>query len=798
MSVTTHTGGSILGHPVKRTEDQELITGAGLYTGDLPVEGSLHAVFVRSPIAHGTLGDIDVEEARSMPGVVAIYTAADLDVADRPGLPGVVPDAMARPHLAKGKVRFVGDIVAAVIGETAGQALDAAETVFPDIEPLPAVTGIEEAFAEGAPLLFDEVGSNLAAGAGTGDVEGIFDEADVVVEGKFLNQRVAGVPMEPNACVAEPGTPEGGITLWLSTQTPHGARDALAGDLGLEADQVRVVAPRVGGGFGPKATAYPEYTIAAKAALLLGRPVRWNETRSENMLSMVHGRSQVQWVELGVKRSGKIVGLRASVIGDGGAYPAVGTILPSLTQLLAQGVYDIPAIDFAWKTVVTNTTTVGAYRGAGRPEATQLLERIIDMAADEIGVDPLEMRRMNYLQPEQYPMTSLTGAEYDNADHEKALDAAIQASGYQELLAEQKRRRDAGDRVALGIGVGSYVEVTAPLGLDGEYGSAQAHPDGTFTVMAGTSAHGQGHETAFAQLASSVLGVPMEKVKVVQSDTAVVRSGAGTLGSRSLQTGGSAIHNASQELVSRAREIAAHLLEAAVEDIEHSDDGFGVRGVAGNTITWQQVATASEDGTGLEDGNGRALREDLDFKQGQSSFPFGTHISVVEVDLDTGMVKPLRHVAVDDCGKILNPMLVAGQQHGGIAQGISQALFERVTFDEDGNPTTGNLASYTIPSAADLCSYEASNTETPTHLNPIGAKGIGESGTIGSTPAVHNAVIDALSPLGVRHIDMPLTPEAVWRAIHGASASDPGTRHQAGPEYAGKSETEHVPDGTDA
>jgi len=308
VTVTTHTGGSILGHAVKRTEDQELITGAGLYTGDLPVEGSLHAIFVRSPIAHGTLGAIDVDEAKGMPGVVAVYTATDLDMPDRPGLPGVVPDAMSRPHLAKGKVRFVGDIVAVVIATTAGEALDASETVFPDIDPLPAVTGIEEAFAQDAPLLFDEVGSNLVAGAGTGDVEGIFDSADVVVEGKFLNQRLAGVPMEPNACVAEPGEPEGGVTVWLSTQTPHGARDAIAGDLGLDGEQVRVIAPRVGGGFGPKATAYPEYTIAAKAAMVLGRPVRWNETRSENMLSMVHGRSQVQWVELGVKRDGTIVG----------------------------------------------------------------------------------------------------------------------------------------------------------------------------------------------------------------------------------------------------------------------------------------------------------------------------------------------------------------------------------------------------------------------------------------------------------------------------------------------------------
>lgn len=793
MTVTTHTGGSILGHPVKRTEDRELITGAGVYTGNMPVEGALHAFFVRSPFAHGTLKSIDVDEARGMPGVVAVYTAADLDLADRPGLPGVVPETMNRPQLAKGKVRHVGDMVAIVIAETASEAIDAAETVFPDIDPLPAVTGIEEAMAEGAPLLFEGTESNMVAGAGTGEVEGIFDDADVVVKGKFLNQKLAGVPMEPNAVVVEPGE-NGKFTFWASTQTPHGLRDAMAGDLHIDADDVHVIAPRVGGGFGPKAHAYSEYAIIAKAAQLLGRTVRWNETRSENMLSMVHGRAQVQWVELGVKKDGTFVGLRATAVGDAGAYPALGTVLPSLTQLLAQGVYNLPAIDFTWKAVATNTTTVGAYRGAGRPEATQLLERIIDMAADELGMDPLEIRRKNYLQPEQYPLTTLTGANYDTAEHEKAADAAKQAAGYDELVAEQKRRRDSGDRVALGIGVGSYVEVTAPLGLDGEYGSAQAHPDGTFTVMAGTSAHGQGHETAFTQLASSVLGVPMEKIRLVQSDTALVRSGAGTLGSRSLQTGGSAIYNASEELVSQAREIAAHLLEASLEDIDHSDDGFGVRGIADKVITWAQIAQAAEDGSGFEDGRGHEMRQELDFKAGDSTFPFGTHIAVVEVDLDTGMVRQRRHIAVDDCGIILNPMLVAGQQHGGIAQGISQALYERVTYDEDGNPTSGNLASYTIPSAADLPSFEASNTETTTPLNPIGAKGIGESGTIGSTPAVHNAVVDAVSHLGVRHIDMPLTPEAVWRAINDASGSDPANRQQAGPEYAGKALTEDTPD----
>lgn len=768
MTVTTQ--GSVLGNRVLRTEDQELITGAGDYTADLPVEGAYHVAFVRSPFAHGTLGGIDTGDAAGMPGVKAVYTFDDIGLPPRQGLPGVVPETMARPHLANGKVRFVGDIVAVVVAESAAQALDAAEAVVPDIDPLPPVIGLEESLAEGATLLFDDAGTNQVAADGTGEVAGLFDGADTVVKGTFHNQRVAGVPMEPNACLALPGDPDGGVTMWLPTQTPHGAQAALAGDLGLDPEQVRVVAPRVGGGFGPKAFEYIEWSVVARAALLLGHPVRWTETRSENMLSMVHGRAQVQHVELGLTSAGKIVGLRANVVGDAGGYPVIGTILPSLTQLMSQGVYDIPAIEFGWKAVATSTTPTGAYRGAGRPEATQMLERIMDIAADELGMDPLELRRLNFIPSESFPYTTLTGAPYDNGEYAKTLDAVVAAAGYQDLLAEQNRRRESGDRVALGIGVGCYVEVTAPLGLDGEWGSAQAHPDGTFTVSAGTSAHGQGHETAFAQVASAVLQVPMDKIRLVQSDTAQVPRGVGTLGSRSLQTGGSAIHTASGELVQRAREIAAHLLEASVEDVELTEAGLGVKGVADSRVTWGQVATAAEDGSGSPDGTASALREELDFKQGQSSFPFGSHIAVVEVDLDTGFVTQRRHVAVDDCGKILNPMLVEGQQHGGIAQGISQALFELVSYDADGNPTTGNLASYAIPTAADLCSLEASTTETPTHLNPLGAKGIGESGTIGSTPAVHNAVIDALSHLGVRHVDMPLTPQTVWRAVQAASA----------------------------
>jgi carbon-monoxide dehydrogenase large subunit len=763
------TAGSVLGNSVTRTEDPELVTGSVQYTADLPVAGSYHAVFVRSPIAHGTLSAVDAAEARGQPGVRAVYTASDLELPDRPGLPGVVPDEMTRPLLAREKVRFAGDIVAVVIADTAAQAVDAAEAVEVDIEALPAVVGIEGALAADAPVLFAAAGSNLAGAGGTGEVPGLFDSAEVVVSHTFHNQRLAGVPMEPNTCVALPGEPDGGVTVWCASQTPHNARDTLAGDLGLAPERVRVISRRVGGGFGAKAAEYPEWSIVARAALALGCPVRWDETRSENMLAMVHGRGQVQHVELGLRRDGRIVGLRAKVTGDGGGYPGLGALLPSLTQLMAQGVYDIPAMEFAWQAVATSTTPVAAYRGAGRPEATQLLERIVDIGADELDMDPAELRRVNLIPPERFPLTTLTGAAYDTGEYEKTLDAVMKAAGYEELRAEQARRRAAGERVLLGIGLSCYVEVTAPLGLDGEYGSAQAHPDGTFTVMAGTSAHGQGHETAFAQLGSAVLGVEMAQIRVLASDTATVARGAGTLGSRSLQTGGSAIHTASERLVSRAREIAAHLLEASPEDVEQTEGGFAVTGVPSSTLSWGQVAAAAEDGSGRPDGLGAPLREELDFSQGQSSFPFGAHLSVVEVDLDTGKATATRHVAVDDCGRILNPMLVAGQQHGGIAQGISQALYEQVTYDEDGNPTSGSLADYLIPTAADLPALETSNTETPTPLNPLGAKGIGESGTIGSTPAVHNAVVDAVSHLGVRHIDMPLTPHAVWQAIQAAT-----------------------------
>jgi carbon-monoxide dehydrogenase large subunit len=770
----TDVKGSILGHPVLRKEDPGILTGRTQYFDDLDVPGLAHLVFVRSTAAHARLAGIDTSDAAAMPGVLAVHTARTLELGDHQGFM-MLPPTANRPPLARDKVRFVGDIVGAVVAETRRQAVDAAEAVVVDYDPLPAVVDLEAAIADGAPTIHDAVPGNVvfsAAGMGMGaPVEGLMDEAEVVVSAKFVNQRLAGVPMEPNGIVA---VPEGdGLTAWIPTQAPNSVQGELAGSLGLDPAQVRVRTAAVGGGFGPKAAFQVEFIIAAKAALALGRPVKWAETRSENMVAMVHGRGQVQTVDLGLKRDGTITGMRVKVLGDAGAYPAIGAFLPFFTHTMSGGVYSIPKIEFDWSAVITNTSTTGAYRGAGRPEATQLLERVIDMAADELGMDPVEIRRKNFIAKFEAPgaMAASGLAMYDTGDYTAALDAAIAAVGYDDIRAEQARRRDNGATRQLGIGIGSYVEITAPAGMHAEWGAIEVDDDGSVKAYVGTSAHGQGHETAFAMIVSELMGVPMDKVTLVQSDTALIPKGAGTMGSRSLQTAGSAVYRSSEAVVDKARQLAANLLEASAADIVVGDDGLQVAGVPAKLVSWADLARAAKDpakSAGIE-GLDQGLRAEVDFDAGSSSFPFGAHIAVVEVDTETGAVEQLRHVAVDDCGRILNPLLVRGQQHGGIAQGIAQALYEWVQYDADGNPVTANLMDYAIPSAAEMPSFEASNTETPTHLNPLGAKGIGESGTIGSTPAVHNAVIDAVSHLGIRHIDMPLSAERVWNAIRDAS-----------------------------
>jgi aerobic carbon-monoxide dehydrogenase large subunit len=763
--------GSILGNAVRRLEDPALLTGAGKYVDDLVEPNMAHMAFVRSTVAHANLGSVDVAEALSMPGVVAVYHAGGDDL----GLPSLqqfpaMPETLNRPVFATDKVRFVGDIVAAVVAETRAQAVDAVERVVVDYDRLPSVTSPLDALSPDAPLLFSEHGSNVCFGS-TFPEEGDADPlvgAEVVAEVTMVSQRLAGVPIETNGIFAVPGEP--GLTCWVSHQAPHALHGAYAPMLGLEPARLRVVCPWVGGGFGPKAGPYVEHVATAAAALKLGRPVKWIATRSEDMVSLVQGRDFVMMAKLGVNADGKIVGLDASVVASAGAYPGLGAILPTLTQMMSVGVYEIPNVRFKATGVLTNNTTVGPYRGAGRPEATQLIERVIDVAADKLGMDPAEIRRANFIPPDKFPLTTPTGANYDSGEYEKSLDAVLKASGYAALRAEQAKRRTNNDTKQLGIGVSTYVEVTAPVGLHIEFGAVEIHDDGAASVFAGTSAHGQGHHTAFAMLASEVLGIPMDKIDLVNSDTDRVPRGAGTMGSRSLQTAGSAIHIASNEVLARARQVAGHMLEASADDIVVGDGGLHVAGVPAAVLSWGELAVASRDLSKLPAGLEPApLRHELDFDGTDSTFPFGAHVSVVEVDTETGRVTMLRHVAVDDCGRILNPLLVAGQQHGGIAQGAAQALYEWMQYDDDGNPLTANLMDYSIPSAAELCSFEVSNTQTDSPRNPLGAKGIGESGTIGSTPAIQNAVVDALSHFGITHIDMPCTSERVWRAIQDAT-----------------------------
>ena len=751
--------GTFSGKPVRRVEDLNLLRGAGTYVDNLKIEGMLTLYFVRSPIAHATIRSIDVKAAREMPGVVAVYSANDFDFPTVPGIMMLHPAAV-RPSLAKGRVNFVGDPVVVVVAESRALAMDAAELVEIDYEPLGVVIDMEDALAPDSSVQIEGIGSNVIIGLRSGSDDPLAD-ADVVVRGRFENQRLAAVPMEGSAIAVDPTGADFDLTVHLACQMPHMVRGVFSALLGMEPERMRVIAPNVGGSFGAKHLS-AEGVVAGKLALELGRPLKWVETRSENMVSLSHGRGQVQYVELGLKRDGTFVGMRCRMIGDAGAYGGWGGILVlGQTKVMAQGVYHIPKIAFDVAIVATNTTPIGAYRGAGRPEASAFLERIVDMAADELEIDPAEIRRKNFIQPEEFPLTTVMGADYDSGDYEGALNEALRIADYPALRREQAERRQRGDRTQLGIGVSCYVEVT---GGGGEFAEVEVHDDGMITVKAGTSAHGQGHATTFSQIAADQFGVPMEQIRYVQSDTALVARGSGTGGSRSIQLGGTAVLQTSKLVVERAKELVSEMLEAAPEDIVVTGDGrLGVAGVPSKTLEWGAVSRLASE-------RGEPLLVQHDTEKAGSSFPFGAHVSVVEVDIETGSVVPIQHFAVDDCGVIVNPLLVDGQVHGGLASGIAQALWEQVLYDVDGNPITSTLAEYAIPSAAELPSFATAHTETPSPTNELGAKGIGESATLGSTPAVQNAVVDAVSHFGVRHIDMPCTPERVWRAIRDAQA----------------------------
>ena len=760
---------SIMGTRVIRTEDPRLLTAGGVYVDDLrtpELSGAARLTFVRSPVAHARITGIDTSEALSEPGVIAVLTVRDMDdlappppdSGDGDGAgegPMPLGGVWSEPLLAVDTVRYVGEPVAVVITDGRYQGEDAADLVSVDYDPLPAVVGPAAAVTDET-LLFPAAGTNIAATKPAPTDDAPFEACEAVVEQVIVNQRVACLPMESRATAAS--YQNGKLTVWHSSQNAQLCRFIIAGALGMAPDQIRVVVPDVGGGFGAKVGIDRDAIIVAWAARKTGRSLRWAETRSENLVGMTQGRAQLQHIKIGGNRDGRILAYRIEVIQDSGAYGRMSAFLPFLTCLMAPGVYDIPEVQTGYQVTFTNATPISAYRGAGRPEATAAIERAVDLFATEIGMDPAEVRRRNLVAPDRFPFQTKTGALYDTGRYEEALDKVLAAAGYDQLREDQRRRRASGDPKQLGIGVSTYVEITAADAGAGETAKLEVKDDGTAVVYTGSSAHGQGHHTAWAMLVQDELGIPMDQVTVIHGDTDLIPVGVGTYGSRSLQLGGSAVHKAALEVKDDARHQAAAMLEAAEADVvlDTATGLWQVRGDPDTALSWAQVAGHT---------SGGSLIADVSFTADRPTFPFGAHVSVVEVDTETGQVKMLRHVTVDDAGPVLNPILAEGQRHGGIAQGAAQALFEEVLYDTDGNPLTSTLADYAAISAPDLPSFELASSETPTDLNPLGAKGIGEAGTIGSTPAIQNAVIDAVSHLGIRHIDMPTTPQRVWTAI---------------------------------
>ena len=756
---------SILGTRVLRTEDPRFLTSGGVYTEDVVderLDGACHVFFVRSPLAHAKIDSIDVSAALQAPGVVAAFTGADL--ADLPVIPpalaGLMNAEMQQRLLATDKVRYVGEAVAVVVTEHPYQGEDAIELVAVDYEPLPAVLGFDP---DDSCLLFEAAGSNVAGlwGDPASLKPDLFDGCEVVVSHTIVNQRVAPAPMETRAAAAAWGE-DGRLTAWVPNQGAQGTRDGLAKLLDIEASQVRVITPDVGGAFGAKFGADPEHAVVAWVARRLGRPARWGETRYENLISMTHGRAQQHKITIGGSRDGDVQAYRLEIVQDAGAYPKIGAILPFLTMLMTTGPYEIPKAESVAKVVVSNTTPIGAYRGAGRPEATAAIERAIDLFAAETGVDPAEVRRKNLLPKFTEPHQTAFGALYDTGDYVAALDKALDAARYAELREEQAQRRASGDVRQLGIGLSSYVEITGmgdgPANPPEENATVEVHPDGSATILTGTSPHGQGHATAWAMLASDELGIPVEKITLKWGDTDLIPQGGGTGGSRSLQLGGAAVQQAAQELIEVARLRAAAELEANAADLvfDKSRSAFAVAGDPEASVPLTQLAE-----------NERLLVRTV-FSAPGATFPFGTHVAVAEVDTETGKATLRRMITVDDAGFVLNPLLAEGQRHGGIAQGAAQAFLEEVVYDADGNPLTTSFADYPFLSATEVPSFELADMATPTTYNPLGVKGLGEAGTIGATPAVQNAIIDAVAHLGVRHIDMPATSRRIWQAVEAA------------------------------
>jgi aerobic carbon-monoxide dehydrogenase large subunit len=769
----------LIGQSFKRVEDPRLITGEGRYVDDVQLPRMCYAAILRSPYAHARIRHIDASKALQTPGVVTVITGKDIlgKIGPLPCAAHPVPEMKMPTHyaLAVNKVYFVGHPVAVVVAEDRYLARDALDLIEVDYEELPPVTDPQKALQPDAPIIHEDLGTNLAFEwkIEGGDVDAAFAQAEVIVRQEFVNQRLIPVPMEPRCVLAEWDAGNRLLTIWTSTQIPHLVRSLVAGMLNLPENHVRVIAPDVGGGFGQKLQVYVEEALMGYLAMTLDRPVKWTETRRENFMASIHGRDQIGVMELALKRDGTILGLRYDVIADMGAYYQLLTpAIPTLTGLMLCGAYKIPAVRMTKKAVFTNKMCTDAYRGAGRPEATFLLERMMDLAAKELGMDPAEIRRKNFIPPDAFPYTTPHGITYDSGNYEAALNRALELVEYEKWRKEQQEARKQGRYI--GIGISSYVEICGmgpskamPAG-GWESATVRVEPSGKVIVLTGAHPHGQGEETSFTQIVAEELGVAPEDVMVIHGDTEKVQYGIGIFGSRGLAVGGTAVYMAAQRVKEKARKIAAFLLNVSEAEVEARDGTFVNRNDPSKFVTWQQIAQAAYDPKNYPPDMEPGLVATAFYEPSNFTFPSGTHICVCEVDIETGEVKILRYVAVDDCGKVVNPLLVEGQIIGGIVQAFGQAMMERCVYDENGQLLTGELLDYAIPKAHNAPKIVVDRVETPSPVNPLGAKGVGEAGTIGATPAFINAVCDALAPLGIRHIDMPLTPARVWHAIQKA------------------------------
>lgn len=767
----------MVGARVKRREDPRLITGNATYTDDLHLPGMQFLAFLRSPYAHARVSSIDVSKAKALPGVIAVVTGDDVKQMTAP-IPTAAPipglKIPVRWPLATDEVRHVGEPVAAVLAHDRYTARDAIDLIEVDYEQLPAVADLEAAMADGAPRVHSEFDSNVAyfMPLATGDVDQAFRDADVVVSQRMINNRLYPTPMEERAVVASYNKGEGSLTVWASNQAPHLLKTTLAGVLNLPEQKVRVIAPEVGGGFGCKISWYGEDMLACALSMRTGKPVKWAATRMEAMMSTTHGRDHTAWIELAAKRDGTLTGYRLKILSAMGAYfTALTAAVPTFSMLMSPGCYKIPNLAIELYGVFTNTVPTDAYRGAGRPEATYYIERGLDILADKLGIDPLQLRRKNFPRPEEFPFATPTGLYYDSGDYEKSLDKALEVSDYRRLRSEQEQARaDNGTRL-MGIGVSTWVEIcgigpSSAMPAGGwEMGMVRVERTGTVTVHTGISPHGQGQETSFSQIVSDELGVPMEKISVLHGDTAIVSQGLGTYGSRGLVVGGPAIVMSVNKVKDKAKRWAAHLMDANIDDLVYERDGVYVKGSPDRGMSLAAIAEEAWKAHRLPPGEEPGLEATSYFEPSNFTFPFGAHVAVVDIDRETGKIELRRYIGVDDCGRIISPLLVAGQLHGGIVQGAAQALFEEVVYDENGQLLTGTLMDYAVPTAEAFPRFQLDHTETLTQVNPLGAKGVGEAGTIAAAPAIVNAVVDALKPYGVTHIDMMIKPEKVWQIL---------------------------------